>query len=343
MFSIGLSSIVDPHSCLWGAFDVNPHDLQILSTRKPEQMRLFGGPQEDAAVKERREASERSIAAGGLPLNAIDRLNEQRSRQGTPGHIFTSDLSVNEMLLVRQAGFEPLGQVMGSSIYHVGWQFMPQLSWTSGELQVLTQAFYHARHLALGRLRQEAALLGATAVVGVRLEHKEYDWGAGMLEFQAIGTAIREADAPAPGPDKQPRLSFLSGQEFWLLRKAGFTPVGIAVGNCTYYQVPTWKTQNATYGGIFGSGWVNQELVDYTQAVYQARSLAMGRMETEARSEGAVGVVGADVTVVAQPREVEQNNTHRIDMIYHFTAIGTAVTYLTGHETLAPDTVVLMS
>ena len=287
-------------------------------------MRLFGlgRDPEDPAVKQRREASEHSLAAGGLPLNAIDRLNEQRSRQNTPEHFFTSDLSVNELTLVHQAGYDPLGQVMGSSVYHVGWQWMPYSSWSSGELTVLTQAFYDARHLALGRLQQEAALLGATGVVGVRLERREYEWGAGLLEFAAIGTAIREFDVP-PSTATQPFLSDLSGSEFWMLRQTGFRPVGVAVGNCTYYQVPTWNTQYTTQG--WGS-WTNQELPDYTQALYNARSLAMSRMELEARHFGAEGVVGADLEIHVEPREVDTgNNNHRTDMIYHYTAIGTAI------------------
>src|SRR2546423_1402597 len=145
-------------------------------------MRIFGlnlgGDGESPEAKQRREDSEQSLQMGGLPLNAIDRLREQASRQGTPGHIFTSDLSVNELALVRQAGYEPLVQVMGSSVYHVGWQYMPTGYWSnwggaSSEMTVLTQAFYNARHLALGRLQQEAALLGATGVVGVRLHRNE--------------------------------------------------------------------------------------------------------------------------------------------------------------------------
>jgi hypothetical protein len=35
-------------------------------------------------------------------------------RPGRPGSIFTSDLSVNEFLLVREVGFRPLGLVLGS-------------------------------------------------------------------------------------------------------------------------------------------------------------------------------------------------------------------------------------
>jgi uncharacterized protein YbjQ (UPF0145 family) len=294
-------------------------------------MRLFGwgggrGGGESEEAKQRREASEQSLAQGGLPLNAIDRLREQASRQGTPGHIFTSDLSVNELALVHQAGYEPLGQVMGSSIYHVGYQWLPSWSGASGELEVLTQAYYQARHLALGRLQQEAALLGATGVVGVRLDRKEYEWGAGMLEFAAVGTAIREEDVtPSAQSGVAPFVSDLSGKDFWMLRQAGYRPVGFALGNCTYYCVPTWSTQSAT-GGFYSSWW-NQELRDYTQAVYAARELAMSRMVTEAHAVGAEGVVGADVSVEVEPREVSEN---RIDMLYHYTAIGTAVATYTG-------------
>ena len=65
-------------------------------------MRLFGsnvgdGGGESDEARKRREASVRSLKKGGLPLNAVDRLQEQAKRQGTPGQVFTSNLSVNEM------------------------------------------------------------------------------------------------------------------------------------------------------------------------------------------------------------------------------------------------------
>jgi uncharacterized protein YbjQ (UPF0145 family) len=304
---------------------------------------LFGSdPDEDAkreAARERQEASQRSLKNGGLPLNAVDRLREQAARQGTPGHIFTSDLSVNELSLVGHAGYEPLGQIMGSSIYHVGMQWRTQ-NWRNSvrqgqgvayELDVLTQAFYNARHLALGRLQQEAALLGATGVVGVRLERKEYEWGAGLLEFAAIGTAIREAGSTRHTASAAPFICNLSGQDFWLLRQGGYRPAGLALGNCTYYQIPRWTTSNITNGGIFSMGsWQNMELPDYTQALYDARELAMTRMTAEARAVNAEGIVGADVDIDVETHHVEAPNQNganrtRLDMIYHFTAVGTAI------------------
>ena len=60
------------------------------------------------------------LAAQGVPQDALRRLAELQP--GKAGAIFTSDLSVNEFLLVREAGFRPLGLVLGSSIYHVGLQ-----------------------------------------------------------------------------------------------------------------------------------------------------------------------------------------------------------------------------
>src|SRR5579883_771903 len=112
------------------------------------------------------------LAAGHLaeiPAHARERLARMRG-QGNQRGLFTSDLSVNEFLLVKEAGFEPAGLVMGSSIYHVGYQVGRY--YTNSEMDVLTQALYHARELAMARMEEEADELGADGVIGVRLEVK---------------------------------------------------------------------------------------------------------------------------------------------------------------------------
>ena len=60
------------------------------------------------------------LSMAGVPQDAIKRLAELQP--GKAGSIFTSDLSVNEFLLVREAGFRPRRLVFGTSIYHVGLQ-----------------------------------------------------------------------------------------------------------------------------------------------------------------------------------------------------------------------------
>ena len=104
-------------------------------------------------------------------------------------HFFTSDLSVNEFLLVKEVGFQPLGLVMGSSIYHIGFG---QVAWNQNcEITHMTQALYHSRELAMTRMEEEADELGADGIVGVRLDVNLHAWGQNVIEFLAIGTAIK--------------------------------------------------------------------------------------------------------------------------------------------------------
>ncbi|HEV3311030.1 MAG TPA: heavy metal-binding domain-containing protein, partial [Chloroflexota bacterium] len=109
----------------------------------------------------------------GLPAHALERLETMSGKRGERP-LFTSDLSVNEFLLVKEAGFDPMGLVVGSSIYHIGYQ---QSNWSQNqEMDVLTQAMYHARELAMTRMEEEADALGADGIVGVRLDVGRYEW-----------------------------------------------------------------------------------------------------------------------------------------------------------------------
>ena len=131
-------------------------------------------------------------------LEGVPQAGRSRLEQNKRG-LFTSDLSVNEFLLVKQAGFDPLGLVVGSSIYHIGYQ---QSSWRkSVEMDVLSQAMYQAREMALGRASTQAEQLGAGGMVGVRIDHeihtREVDQSDSkrtdlVVTFHVLGTAIAD-------------------------------------------------------------------------------------------------------------------------------------------------------
>src|SRR5260370_42402870 len=109
--------------------------------------------------------SQQSQASAWEPQAADSRLAQTVG--ANPAGVFTSDLSVSEYVLLGEAGFEPLGFVVGSSIYHIGMQVG---RWNKNqELQVLTQAMYHARELAMARMRSEADHLSADGIVGGQL------------------------------------------------------------------------------------------------------------------------------------------------------------------------------
>src|SRR5204862_99786 len=135
----------------------------------------------------------------GGPVQARERIEQMRRG------LFTSDLSVNEFLLVRQAGFDPLGLVVGSSIYHIGIQIA---GWKqSQEMGVLSQAMYGARELAMTRMEEEADQLGADGIVGVRLDIGRYEWGENLIEFFAVGTAVIPSEGGHAIPPPSPVLS----------------------------------------------------------------------------------------------------------------------------------------
>jgi uncharacterized protein YbjQ (UPF0145 family) len=208
-----------------------------------------------------------------------------------PAGVFTSDLSVSEYVLLGEAGFEPLGFVVGSSIYHVGLQVG---RWSQNqELQVLSQAMYSARELAMARMRAEADHLGADGIVGVELRMQMYAWGQQVLEFVATGTAVRHLAGTGAhrAPDGRAFTSDLSAQDFFRLLAAGAVPVAFVLGLCVYHIAHQSAMQALRQAGQ------NKEMLQFTQGVYEARELALARMQAEATQAAASGIVGVSVAV----------------------------------------------
>jgi uncharacterized protein YbjQ (UPF0145 family) len=235
----------------------------------------------------------------------------------------SSDLSVDEAILVDQAGYEPRGLVMGTCIFRPytfgSWAPMSQ----STELTAMSSAMHDSRNIAMRRLRSQAARVGGEGVVGVRLSVES---SAREFRFSAVGTAVTHRVGRHRGNEAQsPNEIFtsdLSGKDFALLNAAGYGVLGLVMGVCVYHvarqSASTWmKNQNQ-----------NVELPLITSALYDSRELAMGRMQDDALSVGAQGVVGVKVE-----ERTHAWGTHIIE----FLAIGTAVASLDGtHRTLSP-------
>jgi uncharacterized protein YbjQ (UPF0145 family) len=250
-----------------------------------------------------------------IPQHAHERLASMKQH-----HFFTSDMSVNEFLLVKEAGFQPLGLVMGSSIYSIGAQQFQQGQ--PGEIVTLSQALYQAREFAMERMEEEAQELGADGIVAVRLTVNVHAWGTNLIEFIAIGTAVMYEKAPGSYKtyDGKPFTSDLSGQDFWTLLNAGYRPLGFVMGNCVFY------VGSGQQGGQTG------ELVGATNALYDAREVAMERMQAEAEGMRAHGIVGVTVD--------ETNHTWG-PSILEFAAVGTAVAAIRDDHQIPRPSLVL--
>jgi len=280
---------------------------------------------EREALQAQREQDVERVAGGGIPLAAEQRIAQLAGGAGA----FTSTLSVSDFALAHRAGVRPICQVMGSSVYHVGWQNYPWGRWGSGsitELRQLSDAWNAARRLALGRLEQEARLAGCHAVVDVAFRTSGHEFLRGDVEVVVAGTAVH-----LPEGGERPVLTDLSLPDYALLRDGGYRPVGVVASTSVFYVVAGWQTR------FQQRSWVNQELGDFTQGIYAARETAIARATEQARRLGAGGMIGVAVDHQVQTREVDQgNDSTREDLIVTFHILGTAIASGAEHRHLDP-------
>jgi uncharacterized protein YbjQ (UPF0145 family) len=307
---------------------------------------------------EQQESLER-IEAGGIPVAAERRLREL----GEHGGSYTSDLSVGDFALCHQLGLRPLAQVMGSSIYQVGYQNTAWPMSAGGfmfELNYLSDAWNEVRRRALNRLALEAGHLGADAVVGVDLRTGAHDWAENAIEYVVIGTAVRHPPA-APSAQGQsagqsaetprtargrgrndgaPVLTELTVDDYWKLVQAGIAPLGVVAWSSAFFVRASYNTQ--MMGGIGGFGYQNQELPEFTQGFYSARELVMQRMTAQAAQLGASGMIGVRINHGIQRFEGGGGGARyqQSGLMVTFHAIGTAIRQTEAAPLYAPQTTI---
>lgn len=250
------------------------------------------------------------------------------ARLGEAEQVWTSDLSVSEFALLDTAGFAPREFVMGSSVFHIGWQ--QQNLRQSTELQVLSQAMYTARMNAMGRMLAEAEQVGADGVVGTRLTFRQHGLSADHIEFIAVGTSVVSKDNPGNyrRPDGRPFTSHLNVQDFYTLLQTGHLPVEFVMGVCVWHVAAQGLLQTLKQMGR------NVEMPQWTQGYYDARELALSRMQQEAERVQAAGITGVEWSASEW-----MWGTHTLE----FFTSGTAVRKIATGNTVAPTLVLPLS
>lgn len=105
----------------------------------------------------------------------------------------TSDMTGEELWSMTALGYAPVKLLMSTSIYSlgiVGGVLAAFKSFAKGEISDLTTLVHDAREVSISRLKREADMLGAEEVVGVKTYISEI--GNGLVEFMAIGTAVKK-------------------------------------------------------------------------------------------------------------------------------------------------------
>ncbi|MDA8069589.1 MAG: heavy metal-binding domain-containing protein [Actinomycetota bacterium] len=290
-------------------------------------MPLFGKqtPSEPTADELRAaEVDLERIRQGGIPLGAEQRL-KRVAASSTP--FFTSDLSAKEYALADASGLQPVAQVMGSSVVQQGFNAAQGTYFRSGEIRALAEPWNMARNRAFERLRQEAELAAADAVIGIEMNAGSLA-GAGNVELVVFGTAVRDNSLTATRSSSGVALSTLSGQDVDKLRRIGAEVRGV-VGYTTVYSVAlgissSWVMNS---GGMLGGGGAraNMEITEIAQGVYDARNRVMLEVRRQANAVEANDIVISTLRHTIEHYEYEQGGYR-----YHFfhvtmNVLGTAI------------------
>jgi uncharacterized protein YbjQ (UPF0145 family) len=264
------------------------------------------------------------IQRGGIPLVAEQRL---KAVAATTSPVFSSDLSANEYAIAEASGLRPVAQIMGSSVVQHGWQ---NYGWSSAgggirELPSFAMPWNLSRQRSFDRLRQEAQLAGADAVIGIELTTNSFLGDPGTVEYVVFGTAVR--DTALKSHDVHgPRMCALSGQDVDKLRRIGAETLAV-IGHTSVVSVALSMQANQ----LMRSWWGNQEMTEVSQGVYAARHLAMREVERQAREAGANDMVISTLTHNINHHEFERLGFAQHFFIVSMHVLGTAIR-LGAHE-----------
>jgi uncharacterized protein YbjQ (UPF0145 family) len=277
-----------------------------------------------------------SWTGAGLPPGAAARVAEVRA-SGT----WSSALSTGEFAAIRSVGFEPVGQVMGSAVYHVGrsgrtWGYHDCLFPGAGRATTrygtagialsgngapsagLVRVLDSARRAALGRMTAECAALGGDGVVAAQLTVAPFPAAPNCLEFKVIGTAVRAAGPVRP---RWPFSCHLDGQGFAKLVGSGWVPVDLLVGmsvGVRHDDITTaWQS----------SSWYNREVDGWSALVHHVRADARFQLHHQGLARGGDGVILADseLDVWEEPCLRGTQNNEQTDHVVQSTLVGTTV------------------
>ena len=145
-----------------------------------------------------------------------------------PGSAFanpvTSDMTGEELWAMTSLGYAPIKLLMSTSIYSLGFAggFMAAFkSFTRGEINELTRLVHDAREIAIDRIKREADQLGAEEVVGVKTYIAELNHG--LVEFMAIGTAVKKTPGLAVATPTLPVQAIIQDKDTWIDGDFGFS------------------------------------------------------------------------------------------------------------------------
>lgn len=250
-----------------------------------------------------------------LSHNEVPEFVSHRLRQTSGGLLpWVSTASPGDLLTLRTHGVRALGMVAGNCWYHFGY------SWTEGHRD--------GWRTAIARMQHEAALMGAHAIVEVRLNTRQSTEADDRysMDYSATGTAIAIAGMPA---ERTPMVATVSQIEFSRLIEAGILPIGLAVGAHYEWMSDPYGWAEATQSQF------NQEIEVLAAFQMRVRRAALDAMISHAQAQRGTGVLGR-VQFTEMFREAAERDEPKQYLCRHI-AFGTVIQHnKSSRESIRP-------
>lgn len=244
------------------------------------------------------------------------------------GGAWRSLFSAQEFAAVLSAGFDPVGEVLGAAVVHLGYvsrggqcssssysSAKPDLaSADSGPFNLLMRKRYGVRRLALARAVEECKVVGGDGIVGMKMSVRPFP--AGGTEFAVQGTAVRARTAIRPAA---PFTSHVTAQELALLLRAGWMPAALVLGISLGARHDDQRTRSQTRRTA-----ASRELSSYSHLVNDTRKDARDQLAKAVTAQGGDGVVIDEITLHVGEREcpsVEGERDHVCEAVISGTSI----------------------
>ena len=130
------------------------------------------------------------------------------------GGVTTSDLTAEETWNVAKMGYAPMKLILGTSVYSLGLVGGIKSAFRNlakGEIKQLSELIYGARESSLQKVREQAQAIGADDVLGIKTYI--YNLGDGVIEFLAIGTAVKRIENITPKTENLPTQAIIRDKD----------------------------------------------------------------------------------------------------------------------------------
>lgn len=244
---------------------------------------------------------------------------------GADNAAFSTSANAQALYCQMDAGFTPHSFVFGNVAYSIGVGGNITGAFRGlkrGEVPQYTKIFDRTRHLALTRIKQEAKLARANAVIGIETAILPF---LGAQEMIMTGTASTHPALSEYFND--PVTCDMTNEELWNLVNIGYLPIRLVMG-VSVYSLGLASGISSSLKSLVGG-----QIDTLTELLYEAREKALERIEEDAEKCGADEVIGVKTRVY--------------DLgggLVEFMVIGTAVRKMSGittkSEALIPQAII---